>query len=106
VLRDSCRLPPAAWRLVQPSINDWVSTILGWSDRRSRRNVKFFPRSIAAPESSANHANKQFQLILGRLTQAEIIMNFGLQVAWLALMGFGFHLIWRAGIKRFSAVGA
>jgi ABC-2 type transport system permease protein len=46
------------------------------------------------------------QLILGRLSPAEIGLNFGLQAVWLALLALGFRLVWREGVKRFSAVGA
>jgi len=46
------------------------------------------------------------QLILGKLPQAMIIQNFALDLVWL-LIAFGlFSLVWRAGVKRFSAVGA
>jgi len=46
------------------------------------------------------------QLILGRMSSGEIWLNFGLQAFWLAVSWLGFQLIWREGIKRFSAVGA
>jgi ABC-2 type transport system permease protein len=46
------------------------------------------------------------QLILGRLTPQELGWNIGLQLVWLVLVVFGFRLIWREGVKRFSAVGA
>ena len=46
------------------------------------------------------------QLILGRLTPAEIGWNFTLQGIWLVLTVVGFHYMWREGVKRFSAVGA
>jgi len=46
------------------------------------------------------------QLILGRLTPAAIVGNFGLSVVWLGIALAMFHLTWRAGVKRFSAVGA
>jgi ABC-2 type transport system permease protein len=46
------------------------------------------------------------QLILGKLTMEETILNIGLQFFWLAVMSIGFWVIWREGIKRFSAVGA
>lgn len=46
------------------------------------------------------------QLVLGRLSSSEIWLNFGLQAFWLVVLTLGFQLIWREGIKRFSAVGA
>lgn len=46
------------------------------------------------------------QLALGRLTQAQILLNFGLQAFWLAVFWLGFRWVWREGVKKFSAVGA
>ena len=46
------------------------------------------------------------QLILGKLTPQETMINFGLLAFWLVVMVVGFRLIWREGVKRFSAVGA
>lgn len=46
------------------------------------------------------------QLILGRLTPAQVGLNFGMAVLWLVVTLVGFVFIWRAGVKRFSAVGA
>jgi ABC-2 type transport system permease protein len=46
------------------------------------------------------------QLILGRLSTEQILTNLGLLAFWLVVTGLGFHLIWRAGVRQFSAVGA
>jgi ABC-2 type transport system permease protein len=46
------------------------------------------------------------QLVLGRLAPDAIARNFGLDVVWLAIALLLFRLVWRAGAKRFSAVGA
>jgi len=46
------------------------------------------------------------QLILGRLTPGAIAGNFALALLWLTLAFALFQLTWRAGVKRFSAVGA
>jgi ABC-2 type transport system permease protein len=46
------------------------------------------------------------QLILGRLDPGAIAGNFMLAVLWLGLAFTLFQLTWRAGVKRFSAVGA
>ena len=46
------------------------------------------------------------QLILGRLTSAQVLQNFALQGFWLVVFYVGLRLIWRAGVKQFSAVGA
>jgi ABC-2 type transport system permease protein len=46
------------------------------------------------------------QLSLGRLTPYEIALNFAMGVVWLGVAWLIFQLVWRAGLKRFSAVGA
>jgi ABC-2 type transport system permease protein len=46
------------------------------------------------------------ELILGNLTQAQIIQGFASGVIWLTVAIFMFNAIWRNGIKRYSAVGA
>jgi ABC-2 type transport system permease protein len=46
------------------------------------------------------------QLALGKLSQEQILLNFGLQAFWLAALTLGFRWMWREGVKRFSAVGA
>jgi ABC-2 type transport system permease protein len=46
------------------------------------------------------------ELILGKLSPAEIRWNFGMQALWIAIMALAFYLTWREGVKRFSAVGA
>jgi ABC-2 type transport system permease protein len=46
------------------------------------------------------------QLILGRLSTEIIIRDFALDCLWLGLSLILFTLVWRAGLKRFSAVGA
>jgi ABC-2 type transport system permease protein len=46
------------------------------------------------------------QLILGKLPPGAIVRNFGLGVVWLGIALALFLVTWRAGLKRFSAVGA
>ena|SRR5689334_7777921 len=46
------------------------------------------------------------ELILGKLSAQEIATNLGLQVVWCIAAYVLFRLVWRAGIKKFSAVGA
>jgi ABC-2 type transport system permease protein len=46
------------------------------------------------------------QLILNRLSSAQIIQGFAMGSIWLVVSIFLFNLIWRNGVKRFSAVGA
>lgn len=46
------------------------------------------------------------QLILGRLSPAQISQGFLVGIVWLTVSIILFNLIWRNGVKRFSAVGA
>ncbi len=46
------------------------------------------------------------EIILNRLTPAEIVMNYGVSLAWLLVMILVFRWTWKEGTKRFSAVGA
>jgi ABC-2 type transport system permease protein len=46
------------------------------------------------------------QLILGKLSPQAILVNFGMGIVWLAVSFVLFRLVWRAGLRRFSAVGA
>jgi ABC-2 type transport system permease protein len=46
------------------------------------------------------------QLILGRLPPDVIARGFVLEMVWFGISLVCFQLVWRAGVKRFSAVGA
>jgi ABC-2 type transport system permease protein len=46
------------------------------------------------------------QLILGRLSTQQIIQGYVMAGIWLVVSLLLFNWIWRAGVKRFSAVGA
>lgn len=46
------------------------------------------------------------QLILGRLSQTQILQGFVSGLIWLVVVVILFNAIWRNGVKRFSAVGA
>jgi len=46
------------------------------------------------------------QLILGKLSQAQIVQGYVVGSIWLVVSIVVFNLIWRNGVKRFSAVGA
>jgi ABC-2 type transport system permease protein len=46
------------------------------------------------------------QLILGKLSNAQIIQGFITSSIWLIVAITVFNLVWRNGVKRFSAVGA
>ena len=46
------------------------------------------------------------QLILGKLSNAQIIQGFVMAGIWLVISITLFNWIWRNGVKRFSAVGA
>ena len=46
------------------------------------------------------------QLILGNLSQAQIIQSFASAAIWLSIAIVLFNAVWRNGVKRYSAVGA
>ncbi len=46
------------------------------------------------------------QLILGKLSSAQITQGYMVGIVWLITASIIFNLIWRNGVKRFSAVGA
>ena len=46
------------------------------------------------------------QLILGNLSETQIIQGYTSGVIWLVIAIVIFNLIWRNGVKRYSAVGA
>jgi ABC-2 type transport system permease protein len=46
------------------------------------------------------------QLILGRLSGAQIVQGYSMGLIWLMVAITVFNLVWRNGVKRFSAVGA
>jgi ABC-2 type transport system permease protein len=46
------------------------------------------------------------QLVLGKLPAEVIARDFALGLVWLGVSLAVFHLVWRSGLKRFSAVGA
>ena len=46
------------------------------------------------------------QLILGKLSTAQMLQGYLMGAIWLAIAITVFNLVWRNGVKRFSAVGA
>ena len=46
------------------------------------------------------------QLILGKLSLEQTAQNLGLQVVWCIATYLLFRLVWRAGVRNYSAVGA
>jgi ABC-2 type transport system permease protein len=46
------------------------------------------------------------ELFLGRLAPADALRGIGVQAAWFALFLILLRLVWRAGARRYSAVGA
>ena len=46
------------------------------------------------------------EVVLGRLDASELALGFAIQAAWIAAAALGFVIVWRSGIKRYSAVGA
>jgi ABC-2 type transport system permease protein len=46
------------------------------------------------------------QIIMNKLGPGEIARGFALQALWIVILGVVFALQWRAGVRRYSAVGA
>ncbi len=46
------------------------------------------------------------QLILGKLSPAQIMQGYVVGAVWLLVASIAFNQIWRNGVKRYSAVGA
>ena len=46
------------------------------------------------------------QLILGKLTNEQIIHGYLMAGIWLVIAIVSFNWVWRNGVKRYSAVGA
>ena len=46
------------------------------------------------------------QLILGKLSNAQIVQGYGMAGIWLVVSIALFNWVWRNGVRRFSAVGA
>lgn len=46
------------------------------------------------------------ELILGRLTQSEILLGYAVGLVWLVASIVIFNLVWKNGLKQYSAVGA
>jgi ABC-2 type transport system permease protein len=46
------------------------------------------------------------ELLLGRLTPMEALIGLGVQAVWVALAYVLMRIVWRAGIRLYSAVGA
>jgi ABC-2 type transport system permease protein len=46
------------------------------------------------------------EILLGRLTQAQILTGFAVQAAWLLAAAALLRLAWRVSVKKYSAVGA
>jgi len=44
-------------------------------------------------------------VLTGQLSAAEILAGFAIQAGWLAVALVLFTALWRAGVRRYSAVG-
>jgi ABC-2 type transport system permease protein len=46
------------------------------------------------------------ELVLGRLSPTEAAKGIGIQIAWLVVALLALSTVWRAGVRRYSAVGS
>jgi ABC-2 type transport system permease protein len=65
---------------------DWIQTVAWWSPFRW---ILAFPA----------------ELVLGRLTAAEIWIGLGMQLLWAVVSVLLLGLSWRAAVQRYTAVG-
>ncbi len=71
--------------------------------------TSLFPAGLAAVVRYLPfHAALGFpvELMIGRLTAAEIVIGFALQGLWIAVFGGLALLLWRRGLRAYGAVGA
>lgn len=45
------------------------------------------------------------ELLLGQLTQREVLTGLAIQVAWLVILCVGMAFMWKTGVRRYQAVG-
>lgn len=45
------------------------------------------------------------ELLLGRLSMEETLVGFFVQLVWIAMIGLLLRFVWRAAVRRYSAVG-
>jgi ABC-2 type transport system permease protein len=46
------------------------------------------------------------EVMLGRVAPSDVVVGYGIQVAWIAVALVALRFAWRAGVRRYSAVGA
>jgi ABC-2 type transport system permease protein len=46
------------------------------------------------------------EVLLGRLSRGDIVIGFAAQYLWFVIGLGALHVLWRSGVKRYSAVGA
>ncbi len=65
-----------------------------------------FVRNLATALPARYALGFPVEVVLGRLDEAELALGFAIQAAWIAVAALAFVIVWRSGIKRYSAVGA
>ena len=45
------------------------------------------------------------EVLMGQLTAGELVRGFSLQIGWLLVAVGLYQLVWRRGLRRYSAVG-
>ena len=79
------------------------------SRRADRPRLPFCPgfvRDLAIALPPRYTLGFPVEVVLGRLDAAELAVGFAVQGAWIAAAAMSFVIVWRSGIKRYSAVGA
>jgi ABC-2 type transport system permease protein len=45
------------------------------------------------------------EILTGQIASAEVATGFAIQAAWLIVAVVIYRLVWRSGLKRYSAIG-
>ena len=81
-------------------------TALTWPDPAREQSCLAWLQGLANVLPFAWTLNFPVLLLLGRLTPQETWRGLAIQVIWLVLSVFLVRLVWRAGVRRYGAVGA
>jgi ABC-2 type transport system permease protein len=98
-------------------LTEWTLALVAfWTTRVSAVNQAYYVaplallpgpvRAVAAFLPFRWTISFPVELLLGRLTPGQALAGFGAQLAWLATSLILLRIVWRAGVRAYSAVGA
>ena len=86
-----------AWFWVRAFFSGWIVPLA------------IFPAAIVGPLTYLPFRytlSFPIEIILGRLPLDQIVLGFGVELSWIAILLIAFQLMWRRGLRSSSAVGA